>query len=81
MSIRKCWRVIPHVFRRDTEPSHKAKTTQAWMRDNAHDYVLPEIWYFGSENLNPDFDDHATFVVFLVVMYNFVVTSSPFDAI
>lgn len=76
-----CWRVIPHVFRQDTEPSHKAKTTQALMRDNVHDYVLPEIWYFSSENLNPDFGDHATFVVFLVVMYNFVVTSGLLDAI
>lgn len=41
------------VFQQDSAPAHKAKTTQAWLRDNVPDFIAAEDWPSGSPDLNP----------------------------
>jgi len=41
------------VFRQDSAPAHKAKTTGEWLRRNLLAFVSAENWPSGSPDLNP----------------------------
>lgn len=41
------------VFQQDSAPGHKARTTQAWLRNNVPEFISAEDWPSGSPDLNP----------------------------
>lgn len=41
------------VFQQDSAPGHKAKTTQAWLKNNVPEFICAEDWPSGSPDLNP----------------------------
>lgn len=41
------------VFQQDSAPSHKAKTTQAWLRENVPAFIAVDEWPSSSPDLNP----------------------------
>lgn len=41
------------VFQQDSAPSHKAKDTQQWLRDNVPDFINVKEWPPYSPDLNP----------------------------
>ena len=41
------------VFQQDSAPSHKAKTTQAWLRENVPAFIPVNEWPSSSPDLNP----------------------------
>lgn len=43
----------PWTFQQDSAPAHKAKVTQAWLRDNTPDFIATTEWPSASPDLNP----------------------------
>ena len=43
----------PWTFQQDSAPAHKAKTSQAWLRNNLPAFISSEEWPSGSPDLNP----------------------------
>uniref|UniRef100_A0A914CRQ5 Transposase n=1 Tax=Acrobeloides nanus TaxID=290746 RepID=A0A914CRQ5_9BILA len=41
------------TFQQDSAPSHKAKGTQAWLRENVPDFINTKEWPQYSPDLNP----------------------------
>lgn len=41
------------IFQQDSAPSHKAKTTQKWLKDNLPGFISTEEWPSSSPDLNP----------------------------
>ncbi|CAH1645012.1 unnamed protein product [Spodoptera littoralis] len=41
------------VFQQDSAPSHKAKTTQAWLKENVPAFIAANEWPSSSPDLNP----------------------------
>ena len=41
------------VFQQDSAPSHKAKVTLEWLKNNVTDFLSPDEWPTSSADLNP----------------------------
>jgi len=55
--INECRRLYPDndnfVFMQDSAPSHRAKATQNFLRDNTPDFISSQEWTAHSPDLNP----------------------------
>ncbi|QQP35845.1 Transposable element tcb2 transposase [Caligus rogercresseyi] len=45
--------VKPWIDTQDSAPAHKAKTVQAWLKENVPHFWDPQTWPFNSPDLNP----------------------------
>ncbi|QQP40795.1 Transposable element tcb2 transposase [Caligus rogercresseyi] len=47
-----------YTFQQDSAPAHKAKTVQAWLKENVPHFWDPQTWPSNSPDLNPCLCDH-----------------------